>query len=325
MILREVKPAEIMPPPVADTQTVGQGIPVEGLVPAILLSFGVVVALMVRAGLSVRLEPRLVGLVFLYAAVAIGMMGLSRMVPSRRARACSDAAEYVTIFASICLLGALASYPIAASSRGFSDASLERFDRLVRFDWLSWYELVARHPLLQLFERAAYENIFLLPVIILTYFAVARRRAEAMRFMMAYWLAAIITLIVFYMVPMRGPLAMLLAGSPPYVPISALYQAQIIAELRAHQLHQVDLDTMRGLVGAPSFHAASAVLFAIAGWSSKTLRWPIAALNAAMLLATPVEGTHYVGDILAGALVALVALAITIAIEEWLGRRLMRG
>jgi len=38
---------------------------------------------------------------------------------------------------------------------------------------------------------------------------------------------------------------------------------------------------------------------------------PIIVLNILMLLATPVEGTHYLADLLAGALVASIALMVT--------------
>lgn len=39
------------------------------------------------------------------------------------------------------------------------------------------------------------------------------------------------------------------------------------------------------------------------------LRWPVLALNTAMLLSTPVEGTHYLIDILLGTIVAMAAIA----------------
>jgi len=38
------------------------------------------------------------------------------------------------------------------------------------------------------------------------------------------------------------------------------------------------------------------------------LRAPLVAVNAAMLLSTPVEGTHYLIDMILGAVVAVVAI-----------------
>jgi len=64
-----------------------------------------------------------------------------------------------------------------------------------------------------------------------------------------------------------------------------------------------------GLVTFPSFHAASAVLLAWALWHIPYLRYPGLALNAMMLAATPLYGSHFLTDVLAGAITAAVAIA----------------
>ncbi|HSI16732.1 MAG TPA: phosphatase PAP2 family protein, partial [Sphingomonas sp.] len=96
---------------------------------------------------------------------------------------------------------------------------------------------------------------------------------------------------------------------------------QLIPELRLHMFHVIDLGAIRGLVSAPSFHTASAVLFIAAAWPWRTLRWPLLALNVAMLISTPVEGTHYLSDMILGAAVAGVALGAVAALSEALSRR----
>ena len=42
-------------------------------------------------------------------------------------------------------------------------------------------------------------------------------------------------------------------------------------------------------------------------WSVRYLRWPALVLNAAVLMATPVDGGHHLTDALAGVGVALLA------------------
>jgi membrane-associated phospholipid phosphatase len=69
----------------------------------------------------------------------------------------------------------------------------------------------------------------------------------------------------------------------------------------------VDFSENVGLITFPSFHAAMAVLFALAAWSHPWLRWPFALLNAIMLVATITHGGHYLVDVLAGCAIALVA------------------
>ena len=242
------------------------------------------------------------------AALAL-RLGLPRE-GARWCRAIGDAAEYCALFTAIGLIGTVASYPVAALSHGYADAGLERIDRLLGFDWLAWYRTVAAHPVLQVAGGIAYRSIYLTPAILLGHFAWHGRSDEARRFLVTFWVAGILTLTLYAFMPAVGPLAWLWHGPLPYLPASALWQPQMIPELRAHTLHVVDLGRLRGLVSAPSFHTASAVLFVAAAWPIRGLRVPLTVLNVAMLLSTPVEGTHYLADMLAGAAVAAVALVI---------------
>lgn len=286
-----------------------RAIPIGWLAPPLLLSFAVVILLMARAGLTLYLEPWVAGSVCLYTAVAALILCRFRDARAGLPRISRDAAEYVSLFMAVCMFGAVAAYPVAADSLGFSDRGLAAVDRALRFDWPAWYAFVASHTLLQPVERSAYQSIFLTPALLLAYYAWTGRKAEARQFITGFWLAGVLTLLLFAFLPAQGPLALLRAGRLPYLPVSALYQSQVIQALRSHQLHQVDVGALRGLVGAPSFHTASGILYVAAAWQSRPLRWPITVLNLTMLLATPVEGTHYLADMLVGSLVAIAALA----------------
>lgn len=249
-----------------------------------------------------------------FAAWAVGAgaicFGLrARATPLQRI--VRDLTESVSLFAAISLLGAVASYPLATGAHGFVDPTLERIDLSLHFHWIRWYEVVATHAWLQAVERPAYLSIFFTPAILLSYFAWTGRLAESRLFIATFAVTAAITLALFPLLPAAGPFATLWHGSMPYMPLSALYQDQVILALRHHTLRTVDLGALHGLVCAPSFHAASALLYMATGWRIPRLRWPVTALNIAMLLATPVEGTHYLADILCGATVACLALALT--------------
>ena len=63
------------------------------------------------------------------------------------------------------------------------------------------------------------------------------------------------------------------------------------------------------------------MLYIACAWPYRRLRWPVFAVNAAMLLSTPVEGTHYLADMLAGAAVALTSLGLIAWLERLPGRR----
>lgn len=223
-------------------------------------------------------------------------------------RAVADATEYFTLFTAMALTGALCSYPVAALSEGFADATLQQFDLAMRFDWLAWYRLVAEHRSLQLLGMAAYQSIFLTPALLLGWFACTGQRREAHRFLAAFWIAAMITLTLFSQMPAVGPLSYLWKGPIPYMPLSELWQPDLIPALRLGEVHVVDLGQLRGLVSAPSFHAASATLYIATAWRCGPLRWLLIAITSAMVLSTPVEGTHYLIDMILGAGVAIVGL-----------------
>jgi hypothetical protein len=264
-------------------------------------------------------------LIFACAFAAIGTVHYTLRNPASHAqRVARDMAEYYGLFTLIALTGALASYPVSAMTSGYVDEGLVRADQLLRFDWLAWYDVVAAHRWLQIIGTAFYQSIYASPAILLGWFAWANQRAAARRFLAGFWIAAVLALLLFRFMPAVGPFAALWHGPFPYMPESALWMDQLIPELRLHMIHVIDLSAIRGLVSAPSFHTASAVLFIAAAWPYRALRWPILALNTAMLLSTPVEGTHYLIDMILGAAVAGAALGAVAAISEALSRRAAR-
>ncbi|WP_414900964.1 phosphatase PAP2 family protein [Sphingomonas flavalba] len=289
-------------------------IPGSWLAGGLALSALAVAAMIVANGQTVVFTPGSRILFWCTAIVGISVRWLYRQPLNERQRIARDAAESIGLFALLCLLGAVASYPVAAYSTGFHDGALERIDAMLRFDWRDWYGVVAAHRPLQRLGAAAYASIFFTPALLLGYFAWAGRQAEARRFIVAFWLAAVTTLLLFALFPAEGPLATLWHGPIPYMPASALYQSELIPELRSRALTVINLGDLRGLVCAPSFHTSSAVLYMAAAWPFPRLRWPVVAINVAMLLATPVEGTHYLADMLFGAAVALAALAVATAL-----------
>jgi membrane-associated phospholipid phosphatase len=236
-------------------------------------------------------------------------------------RIARDMAEYFGIFTLMTLTGALASYPVSAMTSGFVDEGLERADAILHFDWIAWYNLVAEHRSLQIIGTAFYQSIYASPAILLGWFAWTNKRAAARRFIASFWIAAVLALVLFRFMPAVGPFATLAHGPVPYMPDSGLWMDQLIPELRLHLVHVIDLGAIRGLVSAPSFHTASAVLFIAAAWPYRALRWPLLALNLGMLISTPVEGTHYLSDMILGAAVAGVALGAVAALSEALSRR----
>lgn len=307
-------------PPVARTTAIAELLPSAGTLAAdasgrtvalaVLTSLAALTWLMHRAGLVIAATAPATVLF----AVGFGALGLVAAIghrsEHRRVQVIGTVAHHYAVFILIGLIGAVGSYPVAALSHGYADAALQRIDIALGFDWNGLYQLTADSRLLQLIGRAAYQSIYASPAVLLVHYALTARRGAADRFLLTVWTAAALTLVLFRFMPAVGPFAYLWHGPAPYLPTSELWQPQLIPLLRAHQWHVVDLGHLVGLVSAPSFHTAAAVLLIAFAWPHRHIRLVLVPLNLLMILSIPVEGTHYLSDMLLGAGVALVALYV---------------
>jgi membrane-associated phospholipid phosphatase len=144
------------------------------------------------------------------------------------------------------------------------------------------------------------------------------------QFVTALMLALMITILISIFVPAIGcyQLLGLTPADVPNVNVTAFLLGQHdIPAVRDGSLRHLELLKLAGIVTFPSFHTASAVLFA---WAFAPVRLfgPMALVtNALMIASTPVVGGHYLIDVVAGA-----GLAIgTIAAAQWLFAWLVRG
>lgn len=275
---------------------------------ALLASALVIAGMMIYNRLVLKLtDPAFLALVAVLAGLALVRHRTRAGTTLAQAR-WRDFSEHMAVLITICVLGAVASYEAAADTSGFADAALAHSDRLLHFDWVALYRLVAGHPLLQHVGAAAYGSIYLTPTVLLGWMAWHGQRHAAHRFLATFWLASVLTLALFPLLPARGALEFLWHGPISYMPTSGLYQGAIIPGLREHTVGAIDLGTVRGLVCAPSFHTACALIYMAFAWPFARLRLLLVPVNVAMLLSTPVEGTHYLTDMILGALVALLAI-----------------
>tara|TARA_R110000787_G_scaffold215191_6_gene324378 strand:+ start:23956 stop:25002 length:1047 start_codon:yes stop_codon:yes gene_type:complete len=290
-------------------------VPTSWILGLLACSLLIVIAMMGWAGLDLDFLKASNGKYFLLLLLLVTTRYRLRDHATGWQRIARDFFEYVGFFLFISLLGATATYPVAAATSGFVDPALARIDAFLGFQWVDWYLLVVNNPWLQSAGSLAYANIYMSPVLLLGGLAISGERARAQLFLFSFWLAAVITMLAFLAFPAVGPLAYIWQGPVPYMPTSALYQAELIPLLRDNLLGSVDLGALQGLVCAPSFHTAAAVIYIAMAWQCPYLRWPLLVINGAMLLSTPVEGTHYLIDMIGGAIVGLFALCTAGALQ----------
>lgn len=218
--------------------------------------------------------------------------------------------ECVSLLALISLVGGVASYPLAALSWGWLDDRLVAADSVLGLNWLSYWNFVNSHQVLKSVWEYAYFSIFPTPVILLILLNASGKSEAAYRFLIAYAVALIITDLTFVFVPAKAAVEHFLPAGTPGITASASMHISIIEQLRTGTFHKIALGGLGALITFPSFHAASACLFAWAGWGLRWVRVPCLALNLAMLLATPIVGGHYFIDLLGGMVVAATGIVI---------------
>jgi hypothetical protein len=137
--------------------------------------------------------------------------------------------------------------------------------------------------------------------------SLAGRYLQTGKFVLAFLIALLATTCITVLVPAIGAYGV--AGVLPsdysnFEPQGYLDTLRDLPLLRDGNLRALDLFRLGGVVTFPSFHAAAAVLYAWALWPVRWIRWLALLPNAAMLVATPIGGGHFLADVIAGIIVA---------------------
>jgi membrane-associated phospholipid phosphatase len=195
--------------------------------------------------------------------------------------------------------------PLAAISAPLADVPLARADQFIGFDWGVYVRATAPlHSILLFAYRSfAWQTII---VAALFFFGQSERGWIAL---LSAVIALAITALIFPFAPAEG--ASLFFGIDVESPLRPFAPA-LIALKHGHRV--LEHSTFKGLISFPSYHAAAAIIFSWACWRTP-LRWPVLLLNLLLVAAAIPFGSHYLVDLLAGAAVGAVSIAVSI---RWL-------
>jgi hypothetical protein len=209
-------------------------------------------------------------------------------------------------------VGAPLSYLAARAGYPLWDATLAAWDRQIGFDWLAVLNATAAHPHLEIMLRLAYGS--LLPQMVLTVLALGftGQIARLHNFIGTFIACTLTTIAISAIAPATGP--WLFLGLDPsaahgFLPASST-SWPVFLGLRDGSLHTLHALGSEGIITFPSLHAALAVVFALALWRVPVLRWIVLGLNIVMLAATPLYGSHYLVDVLAGIAIAVACWSL---------------
>jgi len=127
-------------------------------------------------------------------------------------------------------------------------------------------------------------------------------------YMLSFVLAALITIAISALLPAAGawPYYALTAADSPHVTPAVSTSWPVFYGLRDGSFRALVAIGSEGIISFPSLHAALAVILTMALWPIPILRWAFVALNAAILAATPIDGSHYFSDVFAGIGIAVL-------------------
>jgi len=219
----------------------------------------------------------------------------------------------------ITLLMAPFTYIVAAANFPMQDAALFRIDLAMGLDWLACVTFVNDRPLLADWVNFGYNFIrwplFIIPVVL----AATQQYRRLQEYTLAFALALVVTTAISTLVPALGvfqQLGLAITDFPNLNPSAYLQPLVDLPAVRDGTLRELRIDALTGIITFPSFHAAAAILYGWALWHTRRLR-PIALVaNAIMLGATPIVGGHYFIDVLAGIVVAALAIAAACGISR---------
>lgn len=207
---------------------------------------------------------------------------------------------------------------LAAVSGPFVDSALHAADRSLGFDFPALAEFYRQHPALATASRHAYFSFGVQLAVVPCLLAVANLRRSLWVYLTGWCLALYLSTLIFPFAPAQGPFVYYGIPENVFVNFQRLFPWKFgptIEALRSGALRDVG-EAARGLISIPSFHAAGGVFFSWAGWHFRWLRWPVLALNLAMIASTIITGSHYLIDVIAGLILAGLAL--------WIAGRVVR-
>lgn len=219
-------------------------------------------------------------------------------------------------FANVMLLG---SMMLAGTARPFVDETLIAIDRALGFDWLALHLLLRGNEIF--FERASliYRALHWQPMLLILMLAITGRISQLWVFITAWMLAILTTVAIFPFTPALG--GFLYHGITPDevqgLWITGVWEwYDIMKPVREGTLRGLGANSVTGIVTFPSFHAAGAVLLAYGFWQFRWLKWPMLVLNIGVFLSSIVVGGHYLVDVIAGALIAILAIWLSLLIAR---------
>lgn len=263
----------------------------------------IVLAAPVVSGFSIRWNT--------FAAPALAVCALTggawfyrRYRPDPRIASALENTAQLIAFAAV---AAPLSYLAAAADLPLQDRMLEAADRALGLDWRGLLDWMNSATTVYAVLRPIYFSLTLQMTAAVLGLAFTGKLLRLRVYMLSFIFAALVTIAISALLPAAGawPFYALTAADSPHIMPAVSTSWPVFYGLRDGSFRLLVAIGSEGIISFPSLHAALAVILIMALWPVPFLRWPILALNAAMLAATPIDGSHYFSDVIAGVAIAV--------------------
>ncbi len=213
-------------------------------------------------------------------------------------------AEATTLLIVFMAAAASFSYLVVSTDAPLVDAQLAGWDRAIGFDWLDARALLEHAPTVKKALYLAYHSGLLQIAFVVVFLGFSARAAQLAQFMHLFVIVTILTILVSGLFPA--------AGAWKHYGVGGAFDMTMLSHfegLREGHLREIALGKMQGLIAMPSLHAAIAVLVVYALRGCRFVLPLFALINAAMLASTPIDGGHYLVDVIAGVALAVGLIA----------------
>ncbi|SEH43698.1 PAP2 superfamily protein [Methylobacterium sp. 275MFSha3.1] len=287
-----------------------------GAWPLIAATLVATIVWMAVAGLHFAWDSALVTL-----AACGGLEALARVYRTRRPepRIAATLSALAQVIAFSACAAAL-SYTVASTGGPLWDSTFDAWDRRLGLDWRAYLAFVDGNPRLGLALSLAYRSLILQTMLAVILLGFSGRLRALRDFVLAFALAGTVTVLISALTPALANfvyLGLSLADFPNLHPAASYVHVADLTGLRDGTLRTISLDHVEGIITFPSFHAALGALYIWAFWHLRAAQIPALLVNVLLIAATPIDGGHYFVDVIAGLVIAVLAICAARA----LGRR----
>lgn len=207
------------------------------------------------------------------------------------------------------LLGIVLSYALAAQSGALWDPRFAAWDRALGLDWPALRAGLDEWPVLVWVLSLSYYSLVPQMIVAIVGLGACERQDTLRLIVCAALLAGFATILLSGLTPATGNLFE--AGDYDHLwPAVTAMTSEEVLRLRDGSLRALDLGQLMGIVTFPSYHAALALIFIRAFRDVPRLRMIGAIWAMLTIVATPINGGHYLVDVLAGLALGWASLPV---------------